>query len=425
MRILFVTPYFPPELGAPQTRIYEQAVRLRRKGHAVSILTTFPNYPTGVVPKEWKGRLWWHGNDAGVDIYRFWTYATANSGFYKRVLSQLSFALLACLAGLWLPATDAIVVESPPLFDGIAAVFLGIAKRAPFVFYVSDLWPETAVQLGVLNNRLLIGIAKRLELLFYRRAALVIAVTAGIHRSIAEEIDPARVVMLRNAVDTDFFTPASDRTKLKETLELPPGRFLVLYAGTLGLAQQLSTILECAGELQKRGDDVHFVFAGDGAEKERLLQKATEMRLGNVRFLPPSPKAAMPGLLNSADCILVSLKDAPIFSAALPTKLFEAMACGRPVVLAAAGEAEAVVRDAVAGYCARPGDAASIREAILQAHQHREGREEMGRRGRQYMVANFSRERQVEELLAVLGRVAPEAVSGRETPASRATSEAA
>jgi len=277
----------------------------------------------------------------------------------------------------------------------------------------------------VLNNPLLIGIAKRLELLFYRRAALVIAVTAGIRRSIAEEIGSARVVMLRNAVDTDFFTPTSDRTKLKESLGLPPDSFLALYAGTLGLAQQLSTILECAGELRKRGDDVHFVFAGDGAEKERLQQKSAEMALGNVSFLSPWPKAAMPGLLNSADCILVSLKDAPIFSAALPTKLFEAMACGRPVVLAAAGEAEAVVRDAVAGYCARPGDAASIREAILQAQQHREAREEMGRRGRQYMVANFSRERQVEELLTLLCRVAPQAVSSRETPASRATTEAA
>jgi glycosyltransferase involved in cell wall biosynthesis len=425
MRILFVSPYFPPELGAPQTRIYEQAVRLRRKGHAVSILTTFPNYPTGVVPKEWTGRLWWHGSDAGVDIYRFWTYATPNSGFYKRVLSQLSFAFLACLAGMWLPSTDVIVVESPPLFDGIAAVFLSIAKRAPFVFYVSDLWPETAVQLGVLNNPFLIAIAKRLELLIYRRAALVIAVTAGIRRSIAEELSSERAVMLRNAVDTDFFTPTSDRTKLKESLRLPPGRFLVLYAGTLGLAQQLSTTLECASELQKRGNDVHFVFAGDGAEKERLQQQSTEMGLENVSFLPPWPKAAMPELLNSADCILVSLKEAPIFYAALPTKLFEAMACGRPVVLAAAGEAEVVVRDAVAGYCARPGDAASIREAILRAQRQREGREEMGRRGREYMVANFSRERQVEELLALLCRVVPQAVSGRETPAPRPSTEVA
>jgi glycosyltransferase involved in cell wall biosynthesis len=426
MRILFVSPYFPPELGAPQTRIYEQAVRLKRKGHKVSVLTTFPNYPTGVVPKEWKGHLWWHGNDAGVDIYRFWTYATPNSGFYKRILSQLSFAFLACLAGMWLPATDVIVVESPPLFDGIAAVLLSVAKRAPFVFYVSDLWPETAVQLGVLRNRLLIGIAKRLELLFYRRAALVIAVTAGIRQSIAEEIGSARVVMLRNAVDTDFFMPASDRTTLKESLGLPHGRFLVLYAGTLGLAQQLSTVLECAGELQKRGNDVHFAFAGDGAEKERLQQKSVEMGLGNVSFLIPWPKAAMPGLLNSADCILVSLKDAPIFHAALPTKLFEAMSCGRPVVLAAAGEAEAVVRDAAAGYCARPGDTASIGEAILHAQQNRERGEEMGRRGREYMLANFSRERQVEELLALLCRVVPgAAVTSRETPAPRAKTEAA
>lgn len=425
MRILFVSPYFPPEVGAPQTRIYEQAVRLRRKGHTVSVLTTFPNYPTGVVPKEWKGHLWWHGNDAGIDVYRFWTYATPNSGFYRRILSQLSFAFLACLTGMWLPSTDVIIVESPPLFDGLAAVFLSVVKRAPYIFYVSDLWPETAVQLGVLRNWYLIQMARRIELLFYRRAASIIAVTAGIRLSIAEKAGPAKVVMLRNAVDTDFFTPTADSIKLGDRLGLPRDRFLVLYAGTLGLAQQLSTILDCAAALQKRADLAHFVFVGDGAEKEQLQHNAAEMGLLNVSFLPSYPKACMPGLLNSAHCVLVSLRDAPIFRAALPTKLLEAMACGRPVLLAASGEAEAVVREAAAGYCTRPEDPDSISNAILQIQQNPEEGESMGRRGREYMVLNFSRDRQVEDLLALLGGVVPKAASDRKTPAPRPTTEAA
>src|SRR5215467_11719044 len=131
IRILFITPYFPPEIGAPQTRIYEQAVRLEKKGHIVSVLTTFPNYPTGIVPEEWKRLLFWKGTEQGVEVYRFWTYATPNSGFFRRILSQLSFGVLACIAALKLPPVDVIIVESPPLFSGIAATVVGWLKRAP------------------------------------------------------------------------------------------------------------------------------------------------------------------------------------------------------------------------------------------------------------------------------------------------------
>jgi glycosyltransferase involved in cell wall biosynthesis len=417
IRILFLTPYFPPEIGAPQTRIYEQAVRLQSRGHMVSVLTTFPNYPSGIVPREWKRRLFWKGSDQGVGVYRFWTYATPNSGFFRRILSQLSFALLACIAAFRLPPADVIIVESPPLFNGIAANVVSWVKRAPYVFHVSDLWPETAIQLGILKNPILIWLSKRIELLSYRRAAVILAVTGGIRRSIAEEVGPAKVILLRNAVDTDFFRPSVDEMDLRKRLGISDEQFLVLYSGTLGLGQQLDATLEAAALFQNEDGAVHFIFAGDGAEKATLQRKAIEMKLSNVSFVAPYPKSCMPQLLKAADCVLVSLRDVPIFHAALPTKLFEAMACARPVVLAAAGEAEDLVRESAAGWCARPGNPQSIHDAILKLQLQPDEAEDMGRRGREYMLANFSRELRVEELLMLLRRFAPQAISAGMPPA--------
>lgn len=417
MRILFITPYFPPEIGAPQTRIYEQAVRLCRKGEVVSVLTAFPNYPTGIVPEEWRRLLFWKGSEQGVGVYRFWTYATPNSGFFRRVLSQLSFALLACFAALMLPPADVIIVESPPLFSGITGIFVGFVKRAPYMFHVSDLWPETAIQVGMLQNPLLIWLSKRIELLSYRRAAMVLAVTRGIQQAIAEEIGPTRVMMLPNAVDTDFFRPGIDGMDLRNTLRVSKQKYLVLYAGTLGLGQQLDAALEAAALFQNENSNVHFVFAGDGAEKKSLERKAVKRKLSNVSFFAPFQKTCMPQLLFTADCVLVSLRDAPIFRAALPTKLFEAMACARPVVLAATGEAEALVRESAAGCCARPGDHQSIHDAILHIQLHPKESEEMGRCGREYVLAEFSRERRVEELLTLLQRFVPAGKCAGTSPA--------
>jgi glycosyltransferase involved in cell wall biosynthesis len=217
--------------------------------------------------------------------------------------------------------------------------------------------------------------------------------------------------MLPNAVDTDFFGPGVGGLDLRKNLGISEEQFLVLYAGTLGLAQQLDATLESAALFQNEGSEVHFVFAGDGAEKGTLQRKALEMGLSNVSFVAPYSKACMPQLLKTADCVLISLRDVPILRAALPTKLFEAMACARPVVLAAAGEAEALLRESAAGCCARPGNPQSIHDAILKIQLYPHEAEKMGRRGREYMLANFTRERRVEDLLTLLRRFTPEAIS--------------
>jgi len=410
MNLLFLTPYFPPEVGAAQTRIHELAVRLARMGHRVSVLTTFPNYPSGVVPKEWRGKFFWKCVDEGIHVYRIWSYAVPNRGFLKRILGHLSFALFASCAAPLLPSYDAIIVESPPLFDGLAGLFLSAMKRAPYLFTVSDLWPESAIQMGVLKNPVLIWLSQQIEMLFYRRAAAVLAVTEGIRKAIVSAgIDSQKVVLFRAAVDTEFFLPDMDGSEMRRMLGISPRDFLVLYAGTLGMAHNLSAILEAAAFFQSEGNNkIRFVLAGDGAEKQMLKDKARILGLNNLTFLDPVPKARMPFLLNAADCVAVSVRDLKIFRGALPTKLFEAMSCAKPVVLAVAGEAEEVVRNAEAGLCVTPGDSVGIHNALLALAEDPENAAQMGKKGREFVIQHFSRECRAQELNDYLLRLVPD-----------------
>jgi glycosyltransferase involved in cell wall biosynthesis len=291
-------------------------------------------------------------------------------------------------------------VESPPLFDGLAALCLSWLKRAPFLFTVSDLWPESAIQMGVLRNAFLIRLSKELEKTIYRHARLVLAVTQGIHKAIISEgNDSSRIVLFRAAVDCQFFRPGIDGTAMRQALGISPNELLVLYAGTLGMAHNLSVVLEVAHRCQQQGsNNIRFVLAGDGAEKHMLRRKAIALDLKNLSFIDPVPKKNMPALLNAADCVLVSLRDLPIFRGALPTKLLEAMSCSKPVIAAVGGEAEEIVRRSASGFCVGPGDAAAIYHAILKIARDPENAARMGLNGRECVLQEFSRDRRAREL---------------------------
>lgn len=405
MKIRFITPYFPPEVGAPQTRIYELAVRLVKLGHEVSVVTTFPNYPTGIVPKEWRGKLWWKGEQDGIRIWRFWTYAAPNRGFAKRLATHLSFAASSAIGGSILPDCDVLIVESPPLFDGFSAVFLSWARRTPYVFMVSDLWPESAVQMGVLRSPTVIRAAKWLELFFYRHAKLILGLTQGIcDKVVADAIPANKVQVFRNSVDCDFFHPGVDATAIRRELNIGPNEFVALYAGTLGLAQGLTTVLKAADLVQREGQNsIRFVLVGNGAESDELSEKAKILGLNNLILSRSFPKSRMPELLNAADCVLVPLRDLEIFRGALPTKMFEGMACAKPIVLGIRGEAEKLISSAQAGVCIVPEDAEAIRSAVLSLAAEPQRAKEMGYNGRQLAVSHFSRDVRARELAGYLG----------------------
>lgn len=364
------------------------------------MLTTFPSYPTGVRPKEWRRKFYWHGVQEGVDVYRFWSYAAPNRGFFKRIVSQLSFAVFAGVGGLFLPQCHGLIVESPPLFDGLIGVLHSKIKRTPYFFMVSDLWPESAVQMGMLRNRLLIWASRKIELWFYRTAAATLALTSGIQKSvIADGIPPAKVLLFRNSVDCDFFRPGIDSRAIRHDLRIKDGEYIVLYAGTLGLAHNLRVVLDAAAMFQQTVPaPVRFVLAGEGAESDELKSYAESLHLTNVTFLGRVSKDRMPELLNAAGCILVPLRKLEIFRGALPTKMFEAMACGKPVLLGVQGEAEELIQTAGAGYCVIPDAPHSLYEAVASILHNEEDALLRGRNGREYVVKHFHREGRAREL---------------------------
>jgi colanic acid biosynthesis glycosyl transferase WcaI len=389
--IVFISPYYPPEKGAASVCVSENAKRLVQLGHHVTVLTTVPNYPTGIVPPEYRGHLLQREVIDDVNVVRAWSYTSPNKGFLRRILAQLSFGCLAPLIGIKaVGKPDIIIVQSPPLFDAIAVRMLARVKRCPFIFMVSDLWPESAVQLGALTNPLLIKFSEWLEWSTYQRARLVWVVTEGIRdRLISRGLDPKRILLLTNGVDADIFHPMP-QAQAREVLGWDD-RYTVLYAGTHGLSHGLTTILDAA-ELLQQHSAIRIVLVGDGAEKATLVQQAQQRNLNNVIFLDPFPHALIPTLLCAADACLVHVRrDVPVFEGMLPIKMFEAMSCARPILLGINGEARKLaVEEADAALHIPPEDAPALASSILFLYEHPDYAEALGRHGRSYIESRFS-----------------------------------
>lgn len=399
LKVLFLTAYYPPEVGAAQTRTHELALRLSNTGYDVSVLTAFPSYPSGIVPPEWRGKLFWKGSEGELSIYRVWSFTAPGGKFLIRLLNNLTFAFFATLIGLFLSRPDVIVVESHPLFNGVAAIVLSTLKRVPFVLNVSDLWPESAVQIGALKNPFLIWLGEKLEHLLYRRAATILAMTGGIWNKIRRDGFDSKVLLFRNAVDCDFFRPGVDGVGMRAQLGVAPDAFLVLYAGTFGMFNDTQTIMETAARFKSEGNHrVQFVFAGDGNERRKLQDFAAANGLSNVRFVGSFPKASIPTLLSASDCVVIALKSLEFLNGTLPRKMFEAMSCAKPVVLAATGEAEEVVKTAQGGIVVPPEDTALIHDAVMTLMADPEQAKVMGQQGRRYVQEHFSQDKRANEL---------------------------
>src|SRR5579872_4281867 len=353
-RILLISRYYLPEKGASQVCISETATRLVSQGHDVTVLTTFPNYPTGVVLPEYRGHIIQREVLDRVQVIRVWCYIAPNKGFFRRILAQLSFGCIAPFLG-WKEVghPDVIIVESPPLFNAIAARMLAWLKRCSFIFMVADLWPESAVQFGVLHNQVLIKLSEWLEWSTYRRASLVWVVSEGVRDLLIRSgLAPKHIFLLSNGVDTTRFRPLSQAQARAELRW--DDRFIVLYAGTHGLAHGLMTILEAAKQIRDR-DEIRFVLAGDGEEKADLVAYARKYNLKNISFLDFQPHDRMPWLLAAADVCLVPMRKVPLLETTLPLKMFEIMACARPMLLGAEGSArQLAVQEAGAAIYVEP-----------------------------------------------------------------------
>jgi glycosyltransferase involved in cell wall biosynthesis len=402
MKILFLTQYFPPEVGAPQNRIFEFARQLKRFGHDVSILTALPNYPKGEIFEEYRGKKAVIEEISNIKVIRTSIYATKDKSFSSRLKNYLSFTFSSVFQGAKLIGKqDVIITESPPLFLGWSGYILSKISRAKFVFNVSDLWPESAVKLGVLNNKLFIKMSTWLEEFCYRKAAAVTGQTKGIVDNIVSRgIDRSKVHLITNGVDLSLFNKQNRDINIRKELGLE-NKFAVCYAGIHGIAQGLEVIIEAA-ERVKDKEDIQFVFVGDGPEKEKLISMKREKSLSNITFLPIYSKKDMPRLIASMDSTIIPLKKLDLFKGALPSKMFECLASELPIILAVEGEAEELIKRANAGIIVEPENSKQTAEAVLKLYNDSKLRRELGKNGRQYVSENYSRELIAKRLESIL-----------------------
>lgn len=400
MRILYLSQYFPPEVGATQTRAYEMAQGLLRAGHQVTMLTEVPNHPEGVIRPAYRGRFWVREGLDGIDVVRVWVKTAPVKTMRTRLAFYLSYMANAALAGLVLARGryDALVATSPPLFVGGTALFLSCLRRIPLVFEVRDLWPESAVALGELKNPRFVRWATWLEERCYARARRIVVVTTGIRDRLAARGYGEKLALIPNGANTDLFRPQPEAGRaLREQLGLHE-RFVALYAGIHGVAQGLETVLEAARLLP----EAQFLFVGEGPCKVDLLRLKEELGLANVTMLDAQPREAMPAYLSAADVALVPLRKVEIFQGAVPSKLFDAWACGCPVALSIAGEARAVLERAGGGVFVEPEEPAQLAAALRALATDRSRCREMGAAGRRFVEAHYSRQAQAGELVRML-----------------------
>jgi glycosyltransferase involved in cell wall biosynthesis len=409
MRLLFLTQFYPPEVGATQNRVSDLAERLARAGHTVTVVTALPNYPKGRIFDGYRKRLWMEDASKGVRILRVWTYATNRVGLAPRLFSYLSFTLTATIMALLNGGShEVLYVESPPLFLGIAGILIGWLRKSRLLFNVTDLWPASAVALGILRNSTTIWLATWLEGFIYDHSDIITGQTEGIVESIRRRVSGVPVVLVMNGVSPEVYATRSTARDLTRHDLGFSNSFVVGYAGRHGIAQGLDTVLGAA-KMVSGQPGIQFAFFGDGPEKSNLLQLSESTHLQNVRFFSPRPAADMPEILSCFDAAVVPLKKLDLFRNALPCKLFECMAAGVPVIVAIEGEAKRLVERANGGISIPPEDPQALADAITLLYQDSELRKAMGQSGREYVLAHCSRQEAantIEQLSShsILGR---------------------
>lgn len=366
MKILFLSDNFPPEGNAPATRLYEHAIRWVRAGHEVTVVTCAPNFPEGKLFAGYRNAWRQVANVEGIRVVRVKSYITANEGFVKRTLDYMSFMLMGFVMGLFERRPDVVVATSPQFFCAIGGWALSVAKWRPFVFELRDLWPASIMAVGAMKKSLAIRVLEKVELFLYRRADAIVSVTESFREDlIARGIDRDKIHVVINGVDLDRYEPRPRDAQLAREFGLE-GKFVAGYMGTHGMAHALPKVLEAA-ELLRGRSDIAFFFAGAGAERARVEAIVAERGLDNVKLIPRQPKERMPALWSLCDLAIVPLRDNPVFATVIPSKIFEAMGMGVPILMSLPeGEATGIVRRTGSGVCVPPEDPAAMAAEIVR-----------------------------------------------------------
>lgn len=368
MHILFLTDNFPPEVNAPASRTHEHCAQWVAAGEQVTVVTCAPNFPKGRVFDGYRNRLWQQEVLDGIRIIRVWSYISANEGFAKRVLDYMSYMLMAFLASLFVRRVDVVVGTSPQFFTAVAGWAVGAVKRIPFVFELRDLWPESIKAVGAMQQSSTIALLERLELFLYRRAARIVSVTHAFRDTLTRRgISGDKIDVITNGVDIARFAPRPKDTALERELGFE-GCFVAGYIGTHGMAHALETLLQAAQQLQGRPDgaSVRLLLLGDGARKAELQAQAARMGLRNVVFVDTVPKEQVARYWSLLDVSVIHLRKTELFTTVIPSKLFECMGMGIPVLHGVAGESADIVRREGVGLVFEPESTAQLVDGLLR-----------------------------------------------------------
>jgi len=393
VRIAYVSHYFVPEPAAPAARVHEFARAWVRAGHDVTVLTSFPNHPLGQIPPAYRGRAWATECLDGMRVLRCWLFATPNRGVGRRGLDHLSFMATAVLLGLpRLGPVDVVIASSPTLFSALSAWLIARIKRVPFVLEVRDLWPEAILSLGLMRPGPVARALQGLADFLYAQAAHVVVVTEAFSdRLAARGVPRSKLTVIPNGADTALFAREP----------IAHDGFVVAYVGTHGLSHGLGAVLDAAA----RSPAATFVLVGDGADRDRLLDERNRRRLENVEMRPSVPKAEVPGLYAGADACLVPLRNVPLFDAFVPSKLFEVLTAGRPVIGAVRGEARAILERSGGALLVEPEDGPGIAAAVERLRADPDLRRRLGEAGRAFARAHYDRDALAARYLGLLQTV--------------------
>jgi glycosyltransferase involved in cell wall biosynthesis len=404
MHILFLTHYFPPEVNAPASRTYEHCKRWVAEGHKVTVVTCVPNHPGGKIYPGYRNRLFQKEEKDQIKVLRLWTYLAPNKGFLKRSINFVVFMLMAVLSIPLMPKTDVVISTSPQFFCGLAGFFASRLKRVPWILEIRDLWPDSILAVGAIKNKSLIKILEYLELFVYKKADRIVALTNAFKvHIIAKKIAADKIEIITNGVDLSLFRTLPRNNDLSEKLELN-GKFVVSYFGTHGMAHGLETVFKAAKTLEGNSS-ILFLLAGDGAERDRLLTLRDKMMLKNVMMLSQFSKDKMPYLLASSDACMVLLIKNDLFKTVIPSKIFEAMAMRRPIILGVDGESKKIIDEGNCGICIEPENSQQLAQAVLKLYDHSELSETLGDNGRKLLEERYDRNKLAKQYLKVIESV--------------------
>ncbi len=391
MRILFLSHYFPPEVNAPANRTFEHCREWAAAGHEVHVVTGVPSHPAGE-PFPGHKRGWYRREQiGGVHVHRVWTHLAPNRGVFRRTVNYLSFVPTSVFRVWRLGRFDVIISTSPQFFCAVAGRFAAALRRTPWIFELRDLWPESIHAVGAIRPSLALRILERIELGLYAHASAVVCVTRSFMANLERRgVDARKLRYVPNGIAPAFWA-AGSRESGRARLGLAPNEIAVTYTGTIGMAHGLGTVLQAARLLETPLPHVRFFVVGDGAERAGLKQRAAESRQLNIEFTGLLPRQHIADILAASDITLVTLKPAETFKSVLPSKMFEAMAAGKPIVLAVEGEARQVLEQAQAGLAVAPGDAVALARAVAKLAQKPDLRERLGTSGSAFVASEFNR----------------------------------